>query len=601
MIISIESTIPTFKSVRFHKGLNVLLADTHPGSTGRQTRNSAGKSSLVEIVHFLLGSDCDKDSLFRTKALIDQSFIGTFVLAGETIHVSRSGNDPSKILVAPDKTTLSGGPPPANSILQSLRTRVDRGTGIEAVSNVNWRRFLGHHMFKLPADPGGTVFELSYTPTFRALFSYFARRWASGAFLHPERQAEKQQRWDWQVNLSYLLGLDWQIPFEFQKVRVRERMLEELKKAAKGGALGDVVGTVAELRPQLTIAETEAAKLRGQLGKFEVLDSYVESSRRAARAKTEMQTLTREIVSLQEKSEHLGRAVDSERRPARSDIERLDASAQIELPQLVLRRFEQVTEFYDSVLENRRTHLQNEIAQTRENISKREQQIAALDAERSAILQMLQGRGALDDFVELQKELASRQAAAASLRERYKAAEALEGETTQLDIDRANLKRRLQEDHKGRKDALNDAILIIANAISELYDDRHGRFVVEATENGPEFRISIDGDRGGGISNMEVFCLDLAMFEIVTRRFGGPGFVIHDSHLFDGVDERQIARALMLGSRATDGEDLQYIVTMNSDIFDRLPLPEAVNRETVVLNTRLSDDEKGGLFGFRFD
>jgi uncharacterized protein YydD (DUF2326 family) len=601
MIISIESTLTTFKTVRFHKGLNVLLADTQPGSTGRQTRNSAGKSSLVEIVHFLLGSDCDKDSLFRTKALIDHSFIGTFVLAGETIRVSRRGNDPSKILVAPGKTTPPDGQRPASSILQSLPTRVDKGTGIESISNVNWRLFLGHIMFKLPTDPGGTLFEHSYTPTFRALFSYFARRWASGAFLHPERQAEKQQRWDWQVNLSYLLGLDWQIPFEFQKVRVRERMLEELKKAAKGGALGDVVGTVAELRPQLTIAETEAAKLREQLGRFEVLDSYVESSRRAARAKTEMQTLAREIVSLQEKAEHLGRAVDSERRPARSDIERLYASARIELPQLVLRRLEQVTEFYDSVVENRRAHLQNEIAQTRENISKREQQIATLDAERSAVLQMLQGRGALEDFVELQKELASREATAASLRERYKAAEALEGETTQLDIDRANLKRRLQEDHRGRKDALNDAILIIANAISELYDDRHGRFVVEATENGPEFRISIDGDRGGGISNMEVFCLDLALFELVTRRFGGPSFALHDSHLFDGVDERQIARALMLGSRATDGGDLQYIVTMNSDIFDRLPLPAAVNRETVVLDTRLSDDERGGLFGFRFD
>ena len=100
---------------------------------------------------------------------------------------------------------------------------------------------------------------------------------------------------------------------------------------------------------------------------------------------------------------------------------------------------------------------------------------------------------------------------------------------------------------------------------------------------------------------MEVFCLDLALFEIVARRFGGPSFAIHDSHLFDGVAERQIARALMLGSRATDGGDLQYIVTMNSDIFDRLPLPAAVSRETVVLNTRLSDDEIGGLFGFRFD
>ena len=41
---------------------------------------------------------------------------------------------------------------------------------------------------------------------------------------------------------------------------------------------------------------------------------------------------------------------------------------------------------------------------------------------------------------------------------------------------------------------------------------------------------------------------------------------------------------------------------MNSDIFDRLPLPDGMDRDDVVLPVRLSDiDESGGLFGFRFD
>ena len=83
MIHSIASSIPTFKTVRFHQGLNVLLADTAPGATEKQTRNSAGKTSVVEIVHFLLGADCDKESLFRTNALIEHSFQGTFDIDGE--------------------------------------------------------------------------------------------------------------------------------------------------------------------------------------------------------------------------------------------------------------------------------------------------------------------------------------------------------------------------------------------------------------------------------------------------------------------------------------------------------------------------------------
>lgn len=99
MILSVHSSIPTFKSVQFHAGLNVLLADTNPDSTEKQTRNSAGKTSLVEIIHFLLGSNCDKDSLFRTDALIDHSFTVVIEVGGNPLKISRTGRDPSKIFV----------------------------------------------------------------------------------------------------------------------------------------------------------------------------------------------------------------------------------------------------------------------------------------------------------------------------------------------------------------------------------------------------------------------------------------------------------------------------------------------------------------------
>jgi uncharacterized protein YydD (DUF2326 family) len=590
MIVSIESSLPTFKAVTFHSGLNVLLSDRTANSTDKQTRNSAGKTSLLEIIHFLLGADCEKDSLFRLPELAEHTFKGTFRIGGELFTVARTGSDPSKIFL------MSGG-----EERKDIPRKLDKASEKFYVSNVNWRVFLGHAMFALPADERGSVFDESFTPSFRSMFSYFARRRDSGAFISPERQAEKQQRWDWQVNLSYLFGLDWQIPFDFNKIRAREKTLEELKKAVKIGALGSVIGTVAELRPQVTVAEAKANKLRQSLEQFEVLDSYKSQSKRAGQLKTEMQTLTRQSVTLNETLDHLQEAHKSEQPPKRSDIQQLYAAAGIELPGVALRRFDDVSSFYESVVANRRVHLEREISDVRSRIADVEGGLSRLDRERSDILRTLQGRGALDDFMAMQRELADVEASAASLRERFKAAEALEGESTKLDIDRANLKRKLQEDHQVREKALHEAILIIAEAIGELYDDRVGRFVVEATDNGPEFRISIEGDRGGGIANMEIFCFDLALQRIVTKRYGGPGFLIHDSHLFDGVDERQVAGALRLGKKTSESLQQQYIVTMNSDIFDRLPADESVDLSASVLDTRLSDEtEDGGLFGFRF-
>ncbi len=591
MILSIESSLQTFKSVTFREGLNVLLSDKSAASTNKQTRNSAGKTSLVEIIHFLYGANCDKDSLLRVPELIDHTFKGRFRIGGAELTVERGGAEPSKVFL------LAGGEDRSD-----IPKKFDKATERFYVSNINWRAFLGHNLFGLPQDDHGTAFDESYTPSFRSMFAYFARRRDSGGFISPERQAEEQRRSDWQVNLSYLLGLDWQIPFEFTKIRLREKTLEELRKAVKTGALGQVVGTVAELRPQVAIADAKAEKLRRELASFEVHESYKQLSKRAAQAKSEMQAIARRNVSLNENLEHLQVALQSEQPPPRSDIQQLYAAAGIELPGVALRRFDEVSSFFESVVANRRAHLENEITSVKAEIAAEDAAAGRLDLERSSILQGLEGRGALDDFVALQRHLAECDAQAASLRERFKAAEVLEGESTKLSIDRANLERRLQVDHHIRSAALNDAILIIADAISRLYDDRAGRFVVEATDNGPEFRISIEGDRGGGISNMEIFCFDLALFKVVTARLGGPGFLLHDSHLFDGVDERQIAGALQLGLEATQGKGLQYIVTMNSDIFARLPLPEAIDTSKVVLETTLSDDgEDGGLFGFRFE
>lgn len=222
MILSIESSIQTFKKIQFHEGVNVLLADKISDATNKQTRNSAGKTSLIEIIHFIFGSDCDTDSIFRTPELIEHSFTATLTLDGERFRVQRTGIAPSKIYI------LEGGQDRDDLVLKT-----DKATERLFINNNNWRIFLGHVFFKMPSDLEGSIFDESYTPSFRSMFSYFVRRVNSGGYISPERHAEKQQRYDWQVNLSYLFGLDWRISYEFNKVRAKEKTLDELKKLQK--------------------------------------------------------------------------------------------------------------------------------------------------------------------------------------------------------------------------------------------------------------------------------------------------------------------------------------------------------------------------------
>jgi uncharacterized protein YydD (DUF2326 family) len=63
MLRRLTSNDPRFKSFDFRRGLNLVVADKAGGSTETDSRNSAGKSSMVELFHFLLGGGGDKGSV----------------------------------------------------------------------------------------------------------------------------------------------------------------------------------------------------------------------------------------------------------------------------------------------------------------------------------------------------------------------------------------------------------------------------------------------------------------------------------------------------------------------------------------------------------
>lgn len=123
---------------------------------------------------------------------------------------------------------------------------------------------------------------------------------------------------------------------------------------------------------------------------------------------------------------------------------------------------------------------------------------------------------------------------------------------------------------------------------------------IEATSNGPNFKFPIQGSRSKGINNMQIFCFDLMLMRLCAKRGIGPGLLIHDSHLFDGVDGRQVISALKLGAETAKELGFQYIVTMNEDDAFKERI-ENFNIQDYILPVVLTDaSENGGLFGFRF-
>ncbi|TAJ95126.1 MAG: DUF2326 domain-containing protein [Gammaproteobacteria bacterium] len=573
MIHRIYSSLATFKTLELNPGLNVLIAQKEAGATDRQTRNRAGKTSLIEIVHFLTGSDVGKDSIFRSEALADESFGIELDFGGERLVVERSGHQKSKIRCK------------GASFLR----------GKTSLSNTEWITVLGETMFGLHEEPDNA----GRAPTFRSLFAYFVRRQLSGAFTSPEKQATMQQAGDWQVALLFLLSLDWRIASDWQKVRDREKTLKELKKAAGDGAFGGYIGKASDLRTQLTVEEARLAHLKSQVDAFRVLPQYTELEAEADQLTRAISDLSNANVIDTASIGDMERAMKAESPPSLTDLQRVYAEAGIALPSVAVRRYDEVRSFHESVIRNRQDYLAGELDAAKQRVATREQEKARLDARRATVMGVLRSHGALDQFSQLQGEAGRIEATVESLRQRFEAAEQLEGTKNELEIERNRLTLRLRRDFAEQRTRLSEAILAFEETSKRLYESA-GSMTVEETSNGPVFQFPMQGSRSKGIKNMQIFCFDMMLMSLCASRGVGPGFLIHDSHLFDGVDGRQLISALKVGAETAKELGFQYLVTMNEDDAFKETVA-GFNLHDHVLPTVLTDaEESGGLFGFRF-
>ena len=585
MIHELRSNLDSFKTLKFHNGLNVLLADKSSGATDRQSRNGAGKSSFVELVHFLLGSQAGPNSIFRSDPLATATFELTMDLAGERISVARSGARPARISV---EGQLHG-------IGQAQQTLAN-GDDVE-LSNENWKGHLGALWFALSDDE---VDQPSF-PSFRSLFSMFARRQDAGGFQSPIKHTNMQSKSDQQVTVSYLIGLDWTISDRFKRLKSDEKSAQDLRKAMRSGEFGRQFGSVDELRTRLTVAEARTARLRTQIEQFQVVPEYREYEREASHITASIGELNVQNVADRELFEELSRSLQMEELPAQADLSRLYQEAGIVLPELVRHRLEDVERFHSRIVENRRAHLESEISATRMRMDERERRKIALSERRAKVMSILEEGGALEHFTKLQEELARRESECEGLRQKLETGQQLDATQTRLKVQRNVLMQALRDDIHERRALVGEAVLAFEELSQWLYEEE-GQFIVSTTPTGPDFEVHIAGERSKGINSMQIFCFDFMLATLGVRQGRWPGFLIHDSHLFDGVDERQVARALQIGATRASANGFQYIVTMNSDAIPKEGFEGGFRLEDYYLDVRLSDaTETGGLFGLRFD
>src|SRR4051812_16114136 len=102
MIRAVSADRPSFKTVEFTPGFNIVLAERTEESGERDSRNGLGKSTLIDIIHYCLGSTPGPGQGVRRQPLSGWTFILDLDLRGRPFRVRRKTTGPHQVTIQGD-------------------------------------------------------------------------------------------------------------------------------------------------------------------------------------------------------------------------------------------------------------------------------------------------------------------------------------------------------------------------------------------------------------------------------------------------------------------------------------------------------------------
>jgi uncharacterized protein YydD (DUF2326 family) len=503
-------------------------------------------------------------------------------LRDQPISVTRFVDEPTRFYIDADTSSWPIQPTPDKS-------------GQYCYTAKEWTALLGALLFGLPTKS----YDKKYHPSFRSLISYFIRR-GRDAFSTPFEHFRKQHEWDKQVSNSFLLGLAWEDASDWQVLREKKSLLDDLKRASHAGIIGDVM--------QESLGELQATKVRLEsivqhgetdMATFRVHPQYRQIEDRANQLTAMIHKATNSNVSDRQMLGYYQASMDDIPESMADEVITLYEEAGVALPGSTRRQLTEVQEFHHRILENRKRFLSSEIERLKREIGDREATIREWSDERAGILGILKTHRALDEYTQLQQLHLKSVNELHSIDNRIDNLRRFEEGKSSLRIEEELLRKRARNDLDDRQ-AKRDRAIAIFNGNSEALYEAPGNLVIDLKSTGFNFDVEIKRSGSQGIECMKVFCYDLMLAEMWSHQEPSPGFLIHDSTIFDGVDERQRALALELAAKKSVEHGFQYICTLNSDMIPWKEFTTGFNLKTYVRLTLTDANESDSLLGIRF-
>ncbi|MFJ8976381.1 DUF2326 domain-containing protein [Streptomyces sp. NPDC102282] len=577
MLRRISSNFTSFQPITFKPGFNVILAEMAHDASDKHSRNARGKTTLIQAINYCLGGSLAKSMV--PLGPTGWAFSLELDLFGSTVTVTRKVKSGTRLSLA-YPAELTG----------ALHRYLDENS---TISVDDWKFLLGLGLFSLDRVPEQG--DRGISP--RTLLSYVIR---TEAAKDPLKIIPQQPAWSSREHVAYLLNLNWELVRDLSRLEEDSDTYKAIARATKKNLLPRALRPEPELMLELVEAQRTLEDLSSRVNGFQVVDDPDGLISRADRVTEELKELRNDALVDRRMIELYAESIEGEQTTNDEGVGEAVAGLYSEMQRAfspeALQSFEKVEAFHQQLMGNRRRFLATELERLRVQQTQRDERIRELTASRNSILAVLDAGGALEELSALQNECA--QAAArvseveASLSNVRDLAEAQEG----IRVQKAQLRQETARDLSTNRQKLDSVATRFDRMMQDLYSVG-GVLTAEVDDLGFKFSIRVSTSASGGVTRMQLLCFDLTLMA-ESDELHHPGFLIHDSVVFDGVDPRQVAAGLRLINETVENVGGQYICTMNSNDVPDLVRGEdwfAQGTRRVVLDT-----ERGGILGTSF-
>ncbi|MBN1252043.1 MAG: DUF2326 domain-containing protein [Bacteroidales bacterium] len=571
-LITLSANKTSFKTVHFKNetGINLIVAsqkNPHKSDKG-DTTNGVGKSLLIAIIHFCLGSSSKQS--FKNK-LTDWEFTLKFKIKDKIYESKRSTKQQNKILLNNEELS---------------------------------RKEFNQKMEKLLIDMPGEIKELS----FRSLLAFFIRPRKSSYIHEANPNAVKK---DYQVQLAnaFLLGLDVLIAEEKYQLKLEKDRIKNLVNDLKNDKFineffsGDKDITLAKSELNETIENLEI-----NLKNFEVADDYYEIKEQADKLKYSLENIHNDITLKQIQVENINESLKISPDIKRENIERIYKEAFVILKEDAIKKLSELEKFYKHLSKNRENRLLEQKNQLNKQIDLLLQKKQNQNNELNGKLKYLDAHQALDVFIKLSEKLSDAKSKRDNLHKFEELIFKYKDESRKID------KRQIEENEK-TVNYLSEATPIIAKTndffrslIKRFYPKSASGITIYNNEGENQIRYNIEAkieaDKSDGIANVKLFSYDLTL---LLNGYGHKiDFLFHDSRLLDGIDPRQKHELFIILNEYIKKNNKQYIITANFNQLEELKqyfTPseyDNIIKDNIILELK-DNSHEGKLLGIQVD